>query len=80
LFASNLANLPEVGRVVLDRTGLQGGISLELKYTPQDSTALPDGPPNIFTALREQLGLRLEPARAPVQVVVIDSLQKPTPD
>lgn len=82
LFAANLANLPEVGRVVQDRTGLQRGVSLEVKFTPQSptETPLPDGPPNIFTALREQLGLRLEPARAPVPVVVIDRIERPTPD
>ena len=36
--------------------------------------------PTIFTALREQFGLRLEPATAPVDVIVIDSVQRPTPD
>ena len=86
-----LANLLEgpAQRLVIDRTGLTGNWDLEVKYTP-DRSQLPPGvelPPSIdlngpslFTALEEQLGLKLRPARGPVEVLVIDSVQQPTPN
>ena len=86
-----LANLLEgsVKRLVIDRTGLTGNWDLEVKYTP-DRSQLPPGVelppgidltgPSLFTALEEQLGLKLRPARGPVEVLVIDSVQQPTPN
>jgi uncharacterized protein (TIGR03435 family) len=80
---------PFVNRVVLDRTGLKGGFNLDLEWTPEQAgPPRPDVPsppidpngPSIFTALREQLGLKLESAKAPVEVVVIDSAERPTPN
>ena len=83
---------PMVQRVVVDRTGLTGNFDAELKWTPDQ---LPQGPappgapplpavdpngPSIFTALQEQLGLKLESVRGPVDVLVIDSVSQPTPD
>lgn len=64
------------GRAVLDRTGLTGAYDFELKWTP-----LPD--PNsdnvsIFTAVQEQLGLRLESGTAPLDVLVIDRIERPS--
>jgi uncharacterized protein (TIGR03435 family) len=64
------------GRAVLDRTGLTDTYDIELKWTP-----LPD--PNsdnvsIFTAVQEQLGLKLESGTAPLDVVVIDRIERPT--
>ena len=68
-------------RPVFDKTGLPGHYEVTLKYF--------DGPPeqrgindqvDLFTAVREQLGLRLEPQRNPVQVLVIDHIERPTPD
>jgi uncharacterized protein (TIGR03435 family) len=70
------------GRPVVDRTGLTGGYDFTLDYSfgppPLDST--PDGKPSIFTALQEQLGLKLEPAQAPLPVVVVERIERPLPD
>lgn len=86
-----LANLLErtVGRLVIDRTGLTGTWDLDVKYTP-DRSQIPPGVeppvpidwngPSLFTALEEQLGLKLQPARGPVEVLVIDSVEQPTPN
>jgi uncharacterized protein (TIGR03435 family) len=74
---------PELGRVVINRTGIQGRYDLALRWTPQndvskaDNGAEADGAASIFTAIQEQLGLKLESARCPVQVLVIDSLEMP---
>ena len=65
------------GRIVVDRTGLKGPFVIDLEWS-QDQTASDN--PSIFTAVQEQLGLKLEPARAPVDVLVIDSVERPTPD
>ncbi len=80
---------PFVGRPVADRSGLAALFDFELKWTPDTVPELPpdapplnidpNGPP-IFTALQEQLGLKLESARGPVDVVVIDGVEHPTPD
>jgi uncharacterized protein (TIGR03435 family) len=86
--------LPQfVGRQVIDRTGLTGIYDLTLKWTPEPVVGttvlgLPPAPPppadpntpDIFTALQEQLGLKLENGRGPVEVIVIDRLEKPTLD
>ena len=87
--------LPQfVGRPVIDRTGLTGIYDLTLKWTPEPAIGTsslglpPQAPqpvtdsdaPNIFTALQEQLGLKLENGRGPVEVIVIDRLEKPTLD
>lgn len=67
-------------RRVIDRTGLGGEFDLDLRFTPDSSTAAAPEFPSIFTAVQEQLGLRLQSERAPVPVLVIDSVQRPTPD
>ena len=84
--------LPQfVERQVIDRTGLTGIYDLTLKWTPEaipSLLGLPQAPlppadpdaPNIFTAVQEQLGLKLEAGRGPVEVIVIDYLEKPTLD
>jgi uncharacterized protein (TIGR03435 family) len=79
-------------RLVFDRTGLTGNFDIDLAWTPD---RLPQGPPppgapplpsvdpngpSLFTALQEQLGLKLESQRAPVEVLVIDHVERPTPD
>src|SRR4051812_19675231 len=67
------------GRPVEDRTGLPGYYSVVLPITTGTLGGSPDGP-SIFTALVEQLGLKLEPARMPVQVLVVDSIEHPSND
>jgi uncharacterized protein (TIGR03435 family) len=65
----------DFGRPVLDRTGLKGNFDFKFEYAPDD--AKPDSGPSIFTALQE-LGLKLEPQRGPVEVLVIDRAAKPS--
>jgi len=66
-----------VRTVIDDRTGLSGRFALTLEWSPDLSSS---NNPSIFTALQEQLGLRLEPIKEPVDVVVIDHVEKPTLD
>jgi uncharacterized protein (TIGR03435 family) len=64
------------GRTIVDKTGLEGFYAFTLRYT---GTPSPDSDlPSIFTALQEQLGLRLQPATAAVRVLVIDNIERPT--
>jgi len=70
---------PSVERVIVDATGLTGNWDLDLEFVNQVQDANGDGP-SLFTALEEQLGLKLTPGRAPVEVIVIDRLERPTPD
>jgi uncharacterized protein (TIGR03435 family) len=76
-----------MNRVVTDRTGQTGLFDLHFEFTPNEATPL-GGPPlpvspagendiSIFTTLEQQLGLKLESAKAPVAVLVIDSASKP---
>jgi uncharacterized protein (TIGR03435 family) len=75
-FARNLAGF--TGRYVVDRTGLPGSYDFEIEFTPDQS---PDTTgPSIFTAVQEQLGLKLDSVRVPTEVLVIDSIERPTPD
>ena len=80
-----------VGRIVIDKTGLQGRYDFQMTFTPEGrgfgpGPAGPETPPvdpntpSLFTALQEQLGLKLESERGPVDVVVIDRLEPPTED
>ena len=67
------------GRVVVDKTGLKGNYDMRLRFVDRPSpNAPPDSPPEIFTALQEQLGLKLEPDRAPLKILVIDRIERPT--
>jgi uncharacterized protein (TIGR03435 family) len=81
---SRLANSMSgaAGRVVLDKTGLKGNYDITLTYSdqprPDGPPPPPDAPPNIFTALQEQLGLKLDPDRAPLKVLVIDRIERPS--
>lgn len=79
-FAARLTR--PAGRLVLDKTGLEGPYDFTLEYAPEPSAAEPtlNEKPSLFTALQEQLGLKLEPAEAPVSVVIIERINRPTPD
>ena len=74
----------QVGRPVKDRTGLTGLFDIDLEFSAEGrnvgATPAADGPPSIFTALQEQLGLKLESARGPIDVFVIDKVERPTED
>lgn len=78
-------------RAVMDRTGLQGRYDMSLEWTPAPGEGLqtsadpnaPRGPadgPSLVTAVKEQLGLKLESAQGPVDVLVIDSAERPAVD
>jgi uncharacterized protein (TIGR03435 family) len=75
------------GRVVIDGTGLAGDYEFTLRYSPARPIGAPDDTstpatdsPTIFTALREQLGLKLEPEQGPLEILTIDRIERPTPD
>jgi uncharacterized protein (TIGR03435 family) len=78
-FAEQL--IAALGRPVLDRTGLDGPYDIDITYTPDaqvvDASDAPNAP-SLVTAIREQLGLRLEATRAQVEVLVIDAIAPPT--
>jgi uncharacterized protein (TIGR03435 family) len=78
-----IARSPENDRRIVDRSGLTGTFDIDLHWVPARNGALTADPADvltIFTAVDEQLGLTLQPARAPTDVVVIDAAQRPTPD
>jgi uncharacterized protein (TIGR03435 family) len=81
--AQTLTNVPVItgiDRPVVDRTGLKGNFGFELKFAPATSTTPDPDRPHLITALQEQLGLKLEASRAPIDVLVIDSVEKPSPN
>ena len=65
-----------VERVVVDRTGLQGSYHIDIDWAAEPGS----GKLSIFTAVQEQLGLKLESTKAPVDVFVIDHVERPIPD
>jgi uncharacterized protein (TIGR03435 family) len=76
-------------RMVIDKTGLSGRFAFTLAWTPERIPEAPPPPgiapvdpngPHLVTALQEQLGLKLQSARRRMEVVVIDSVEQPTPD
>lgn len=80
----------QLGRPVTDRTGLTGHFDIKLQWTPEPGQSMmppgggPEPPasdpngPSLFTALQEQLGLRLESQKTPVDLIVIDRVEKPS--
>ncbi len=70
-----------LGRIVVDKTGLDGRYELSLKWTPDDAAAplsSADTSASIFTAIQEQLGLKLESQKGPVPILVIDHIDLPS--
>lgn len=68
-----------VDRPVVDQTGLTGKYDFSLHYTVDESrTADPNAPPGLFTAIQEQLGLKLVPVKAPADVFVVDRVEQPS--
>jgi uncharacterized protein (TIGR03435 family) len=94
--ATSLSMLTSTGsslnRLIVDRSGLQGSFDADLTFTPDNLPNFgPGGPPpgmpaidpngpSIFTAIQEQLGLKLDPQRGPVEVLVIDRVDPPAED
>jgi len=77
----------ELGRIVIDKTGMKGRYDLVLQWTPDDHSAemtnasnknWDAASPSIFTALQEQLGLKLESTKGPVEALVIDHIEQPS--
>jgi uncharacterized protein (TIGR03435 family) len=91
-FAESLSQLTNTGsslnRMIVDRTGLEGTHNLTLQFTPDNipPVSIPGIPPidpngpSIFTALQEQLGLKLDSSTGMVDVVIVDSAARPTPN
>jgi uncharacterized protein (TIGR03435 family) len=70
-----------VDRPIVDETGLTGRYDFLLKFAIPDAPPLPEGveaPPSLFTAVQEQLGLKLEPAKLPADFYVIEHVEKPS--
>jgi uncharacterized protein (TIGR03435 family) len=82
-------------RPIVDQTGIKGRYDIRLKWTPDDSqfaqfggigfhtppaSDTADAPPNLYTAIQEQLGLKIEATKAPDNVMVIDHVEKPSPN
>ncbi|HEY4382512.1 MAG TPA: TIGR03435 family protein [Acidobacteriaceae bacterium] len=70
----------QLGRPVVDRTGLTGRYTFALHFAWAQAAAdtQPDAAPSLFTAIEEQLGLKLEPVKAPVPVLVVDHIEQPS--
>jgi uncharacterized protein (TIGR03435 family) len=86
----------QLGRTVLDQTGLKGNYDINLQWTPDESQAAmfkgPEGGkpamdnpsppepsgPSIFTAIQEQLGLKLDSTKGPVEIIVVDHVEQPS--
>ncbi|MGH9575696.1 MAG: TIGR03435 family protein, partial [Candidatus Acidiferrales bacterium] len=78
-----------LGKPVIDRTGLNGTYQFTLEFAPQggagpDGMPLPPGPPadpsvpSLFTALQEQLGLKLESTKGPIEIITVDHIEEPS--
>jgi uncharacterized protein (TIGR03435 family) len=79
---SNLALILgyQVHRLVVDRTGLSGQYDVALKWSPEDGANSATDSPSLFVALEEQLGLKLDSTKGPVDVIVVDHAEMPAVD
>jgi uncharacterized protein (TIGR03435 family) len=75
--AGLLGGMPELRNLVFDETGLTGAYTFTLEWSPDDGRP-PSDAPSLFTALQEQLGLKLESVKRPVEHLVIDHAEKPS--
>jgi uncharacterized protein (TIGR03435 family) len=92
VLVEKLAGLPELDdRIILDRTGITGSVDIDFQWTPQILYAADAGQnqsfassdssaPPLFEALEKQLGLKLEPTKGPVDILVIEHIEEPTPN
>jgi uncharacterized protein (TIGR03435 family) len=74
---------PDIDRQIIDRTGLSGTFDIDLAWVPLragPAAAAPVDVISIFSAVEEQLGLKLESATSPVDVLVIDYAERPMPN
>lgn len=82
VIANMLSGNPDILRSVTDRTGLEGDFDINLQWTPESARGDASNPgrdgPSIFTALQEQLGLKLVAKKAPDQILVIDRVERPS--
>jgi len=80
IFAGSIRG--QAGGPVTNRTGLDGWYDIRLTYSPTrlDPDAPPDDGPQFVTALQEQLGLKLVPEKTKVRILVVDHLERPSPD
>lgn len=88
--AASMADLAKVlsqqiGRPIADETGLKGGYNFKLDWSPERdpnsaSASAADSGPSVFTAVQEQLGLKLTAAKVPVRVLVVDHIDRPVED
>ena len=71
-----------IDRRVVDKTGISGKYSILLLFDlrPDQDAAAPDAPPSVFTALQEQLGLKLVPSKGPGESLVVDHIEEPSPN
>jgi uncharacterized protein (TIGR03435 family) len=66
-------------RPIVDQAGLTGRYDIKLRYTSDESKSTdPNAPPGIFTAIQEQLGLKLQPVKTPINVFVIEHVERPS--
>jgi uncharacterized protein (TIGR03435 family) len=79
-FAHWLSQTNMAGRIVVDKTGLTGNYDFDLKWTPDDQQGTADAGPTLFTALEEQLGLKLVSAKGSVETLVVDHVERPSPN